>query len=87
MNDSMVLKIKWMLKEIKESSFKPECVQYISDQQAMGILVSRFFEFEGTSVLESLAFGLTDCNFHQESSEVRGILSNLYELDSVEEHF
>ena len=85
MDSSMGLKIKGMLQEIKEKSFKPEFVPYISDEQVMGILVSRYFEFEGTSVMDALAFGLTDCNFHKESSEVRGILSGLYELDSVED--
>jgi hypothetical protein len=83
MNDSMNLKIKALLKEIKKESFKPEYQKVVSEQECMGLLVSKYFEWDGLSVLEVARAGLTDSNFHTESEQVNKIIHDVYALDSI----
>jgi hypothetical protein len=41
-----------------------------SDEEAMGILLARFFEWDGIAVLTAAGYGLEDSNFHTLNGKV-----------------
>lgn len=60
--------IKAVLDQIKTESFVRGYVA--PDAEAMGLLVSKYFEWDGIQILESSFFALEDANFHTEAGIV-----------------
>jgi hypothetical protein len=53
-----------------------------SEQECMGLLVSKYFEWDGISVLEVARYGLIDSNFHDESRKIDTMVQDIYRKDS-----
>ena len=52
--------------------------QDISDAEAMGLLVSKFFEWDGVDILETSQVALEEADFHTEAGQVSDMLSKYY---------
>ena len=70
-----MLKVKEIIEGIKKKSFTSD--YKATDTEAMGLLLSKFFNYTGTDILEATMYALEDANFHQESAEVGVMLEKL----------
>jgi len=66
--NTLVSSVSAELAKIKRLSFV-EGYQ-ASDEEAMGILLSRFFKWDGVAIMKAAAAGLEDANFHTECALV-----------------
>ena len=57
-----------VLEKIKRTSFVP--TYQASDAEAFGLLLSKYFEWNGVSILEAASHALEDANFHTEAGIV-----------------
>ena len=57
-----------MVASIKETAFAKE--YKATDAEAVGILISRFFQWDGLAILRAAQYALEDANFHSESAKV-----------------
>ena len=64
--------IDLVLKEIKSKSFVKG--YEASDEEAMGLLVSKYFEWNGDAILKTASLALEDANFHNESAIVEALI-------------
>lgn len=48
-----------------------------TDAEAMGLLISHEFEWDGIQILESAMYALEDANFHKESAEVQVMIDRI----------
>lgn len=60
--------IRSILAGIKQESFVEG--YNATDQEAMGLLISRFFGWNGEAIMDTAAYALEDANFHTESGEL-----------------
>jgi hypothetical protein len=67
--------MKEILKRIKFLHYKDG--SQVSDAQAMGILMSMYFEFDGLEILKATYEGLEDSNFHTENQTIQKLINNL----------
>lgn len=70
-------KVKEILKEVKEKTFTKG--YEATDEEAMGILLSQYFKWNGLSVLEATYNALEDANFHKENETVLEMINRLKE--------
>lgn len=63
-------KLKELIEEVKKESFMPEYQAKVSDQEVLGIVLSKYFEWDGLKILEVASSGLEDANFHKEAALV-----------------
>jgi hypothetical protein len=78
MKEELQLKIKKLLQEFKKLHYtKPET---ISDAQAMGVLMSFYFDYDGLQILKAAYEGLEDSNFHTENIKIREMIKNIENL-------
>jgi len=47
-----------------------------TDAEALGLILARHFQWDGTEIMKAAAYGLEDANFHTES----GIVMHMAEL-------
>jgi hypothetical protein len=64
--------IKQLLNQIKSESF----VQgyEATDEEAMGLLLSKYFEWDGQKCLEAVYSALEDSNWHTENRVIRKLI-------------
>lgn len=55
----------------KLHSFRLEYQATATDEEALGIMVSQFFEWDGAAIMRTLAEALEDANFHSEVEKLR----------------
>ena len=65
--------VKPLLAEIKERCFTKD--YEASDTEAMGMLLSKYFQYAGDDVLEAAYYGLEDSNFHGEAKAVLDLMN------------
>ncbi len=56
---------------MKNRMFTPEYVTTAKDEDALGIAISQYFEWDGAAIMRTLYYALEDANFHTEASEIR----------------
>lgn len=67
--------LKKLIDEKKQSAFVlPDTA---SDADALGILISQYFEWDGLEILKTMYAALEDANFHTENKTVEGWIKNL----------
>lgn len=66
--NTLALTVEAELAKIKQHSFVDG--YQASDEEAMGILLSRFFKWDGVAIMQAAAAGLEDANFHTEAAMV-----------------
>lgn len=64
--------IRPVLEQIKRESFVPD--YEATDEEAMGMLLSKYFEWAGEPILQAAYYGLEDANFHTEARHVQSII-------------
>lgn len=67
-SDQVRAAIQPMLDKIKNESFVK--TYKATDEEAMGLLLSKFAQWDGLFILRAAQYGLEDANFHGESETV-----------------
>jgi hypothetical protein len=62
--------LKTLIEEMKKAAFMPEYQATATDSQALGILISKFFEWDGVEIMKAFSSALEDANFHTENKIV-----------------
>ena len=57
-----------LVDKVKSESFLSD--YKVTDAEALGILISRFFEWDGTRIMQAAAYALEDANYHKESAVI-----------------
>ena len=57
--------------QMKKRMFTPEYQANATDEDAIGIAVSQYFEWDGGSIIQALCSALEDANFPTEHAEIR----------------
>lgn len=65
-------KVKEILEGIKKESFVDD--YKASDTEAMGMLLSKYFKWNGIAIMDASCYGLEDANFHTECSQIRELI-------------
>lgn len=65
-NQAMTRSVQAMLEKIKRECFSPG--YEASDTEAMGLLLSHFFDYDGADILRAAETALEDANFHAEAA-------------------
>lgn len=72
--------IQELLDTIKKNSFVAK--YKATNEEAMGLLVSKFFEWDGVAILETSANALEDANFHTEAGQLFDMVKKYDEVDA-----
>lgn len=67
-NQAMTRAVQGMLEKIKAGCFSED--YEATDTEAMGLLLSHFFDYGGTDILKAAEAALEDANFHDASAKV-----------------
>lgn len=67
--------VQVVLDHIKRTSFVKDYTA--TNEEAMGLLVSKFFEWDGVAILKSASYALEDANFHTESAVIDELVNKL----------
>jgi hypothetical protein len=67
--------IKEILEKIKQESFVSG--YKATDEEAMGLLVSKYFEWDGLNILKVTYNALEDANFHTDNKKIREMIDIL----------
>ncbi len=59
-----------ILEQIRKETFKPDYQDKATDEQLIGIMVSKFFEWGGNEIIQAALYSLEDSNFHGEVREI-----------------
>lgn len=70
-----VAKIREVLEEIKQESFVKG--YEASDVEAMGLLVSKYFDWNGIAILDTASYACEDANFHTEASKIGEMINHI----------
>lgn len=63
-----------LLAVIKQKSFVQD--YNATDEEAMGILLAKFFDYDGVAILEVAVHALEEANFTTESEQLREMIHN-----------
>lgn len=75
--------IRYILDEIKNQHYtNPDNA---TDAQAFGILMAKWFRWDGVQILEATYAGLEDSNFHTENRKIEEMLKRLNVEDGLNE--
>jgi hypothetical protein len=68
------LALEVLIEKAREESYVPEYRDRVSDAEVFGLLVARFFHWDGNAILECAGSALEDANFHSEACVVREMI-------------
>ena len=69
--------LKEMIDKQKKVSFVPDYVDKATDEEALGLIVSNYFQWDGLAILKTLSSALEDANFHTENEKIQAIIDEL----------
>ncbi len=69
------LAVSAILEGIKKGSFTDQ--YQASDEEAMGLLISKYFHWDGLSILKAFYEALEDANFHTENEVIQGMIDKV----------
>jgi hypothetical protein len=70
--------VRKILNRIKQKRFVSS--YEASDAEAMGILMSEYFEYAGIDVMRAASSGLEDSNFHTENAKLQEMIAETEKL-------
>jgi hypothetical protein len=71
-SEEVAAALRPLLEQIRQGTYlEPE---KHTDVEALGILMAKFFHWDGTKILEAAKVGLEDSNFHSECRAIEKIL-------------
>lgn len=65
--------LKDLINETIKQSFVKEYQSGVKDSKALGVMIARYFEWDGIRILDSFQSALTDANFHSVSEKIDAI--------------
>jgi len=71
MNRDMV--VKFLIEDAKKEHFTEEYRDSITDANALGVLISKYFKWDGIQILDCLQEALQDANFHTINKEISSL--------------
>jgi hypothetical protein len=74
--------VKRLLEVVKEQHYNEPAT--VTDEQAMGILMAQYFEWDGLAILRATFEGLEDSNFHTENKTIQAMIEKI-EVQIAEE--
>ena len=75
MKTALKLRIWTILEEIKQEAYtQPENA---TDAMAMGLLMSKYFEWDGLEILKATYEALEDSNFHTENETIQNLITKV----------
>jgi hypothetical protein len=71
--------MRYKLKEIIQKQGNRSFVEgsLWTEEEALGIVISHYFEWDGLKILKTLSYALEDANFHSENEIINGIIEKL----------
>lgn len=63
-------KLKVLIDEQKNQSFIADYKDKATDSEALGIIISQYFGYEGLEIMRALSNALEDANFHSVNSKI-----------------
>lgn len=67
-------KVSEVVTEVKELSFTEDYDATV--HEAFGIMMSHYFGWDGYQIMKAAAEALENANFHDEASELQGMIAN-----------
>ena len=68
-------KLPFILQEVKTRCFIAGYAARASDEEALGLLLSKYLEWSGNRILKACSFALEDANFHDEAAKVDELIT------------
>jgi len=68
-----------LINDTRVTSFEEDYQDKITNADALGVLIARYFKWDGTQILDCLQSALEDANFHSINEEI----TNLREKEEV----
>ena len=65
--------LKTLIDETIKERFVPEYQAGITDAEALGAMISSYFEWDGIQILNALQYALEDANFHSINEQINTI--------------
>ena len=56
-----------LIEQTKRECFDSKYWNQITDQEVLGVILARFFKWDGQACFETLTYALEDSNFHSEN--------------------
>jgi hypothetical protein len=68
--------LKLAIEAKKQTGFVPEYHSRVKDTEALGCLISGFFEWDGYQIIETFLEALEDANFHTLHDQIEQLCNN-----------
>ena len=69
--------LKQMIDRQKKDFFVPDYQNKATDEEALGLIVSHYFKWDGLAILKTLSNALEDANFHTENEIIQAMIDKL----------
>ncbi len=73
-NDKMNKALEQMIKAQIKKSFIPEAQATATAENGLGMILARYFEWDGLAILKTAYAALEDSNFHKENLEIEKLI-------------
>jgi hypothetical protein len=74
-------RVRVLIDEQRTESWRPEYRANVSEEQGLGVLISRYFDWNGDRILKTAVAALEDANFHREAAAVQKLIDEVDEED------
>lgn len=72
-----------MIKATIKKAYIPEAQSKAPPEAGLGLIISKYFEWDGLAILKTLSYALEDANFHAENEEIRSIILRIEKVYEV----
>jgi hypothetical protein len=69
--------LKTLIQNQIRTSFTPEYQSKATDEEALGLIVSHYFKWDGLRILKVCYAALEDANFHTENETIQALIDKL----------
>ncbi len=69
--------LKALIQAQIKKSFVPDYQSKATDSDGLGLMISKYFEWDGLEILKTLSTALEDANFHTENQVVRELIAKV----------
>jgi hypothetical protein len=75
--------LKELIKAQIKHSFMPEYQAQATDEDALGLMLCRYFEYDGLAILKATYSALEDANFHTENRLIERMIKRLEKFEAA----
>lgn len=72
--------LKNLIEKKKDEAFRSEYRSKATDEEALGLIISSYFQWNGLAILRTLYSALEDANFHRENKAIQALINRLEKL-------